>query len=353
MARDLSLPAPMLAYARVLSAFFQGDFEMLAAAVADVSQVGGELAELARFRLRIYRRDLPDRELHRLADLQMPGPLDGEKYFCLGAAWETLGNEALASQSYARAAASYRAAGCPRKGLRANYNAVVSESRLRPHKGFIAEYQAVIEASRTLGETSFEGMALGMISREYQIAGLYQQALEMADGSLRCLESERGTIHYYHCLLHKAHVLIDLGRTRDIGVILHECEMAPFAPIQAARELLALSLNPGAVWNRDREKDLLPTWRNRIPQLAGQRTAISGSGPMSDLEQTLLRLAYNGPVDKWDLIARLYPAERDSLVVENRFKNLVARVRKKFPGTLDCQDGRYSVAKLPTAVEKV
>ena len=81
-----------------------------------------------------------------------------------------------------------------------------------------------------------------------------------------------------------------------------------------------------------------------VPKRA--QTVIGTSSP-SDLEQTLLRLAYNGPVEKWDLIERLYPAGGDSLALENRFKNLVARVRKKYPSLLTCHEGRYSVARLP------
>ncbi len=347
LARDLALPEPLYTYAQVLAAFLQGDSEKLTAICSQMETDNEDVCELARLRLALRRRELKPVELQRIEELEFTGVLLAEKYFCLGMGWEFCENDTRAHASFLSAAHHYRSHSCPRKGLRAHYNAVVAESRLRPHKSFIADYQAIIDASRAIADEAFEGIALAMLSREFQIVGLLDQALQMADDSLMRLQIERGTIHYFHSLLHKAHVLIELGRPDEVFELLNESQLAPFPAIHAARHLLSLNLDPALVWDRELERDLLPTWKNRLPSLLGKRPTVIGTSSPSDLEQTLLRLAYNGPVEKWDLIERLYPAGGDSLALENRFKNLVARVRKKYPSLLTCHEGRYSVARLP------
>jgi tetratricopeptide (TPR) repeat protein len=346
-ARDLALTRPLLSYAEILSSYLQGDVEKLRELCANLRLEDEPIRALALLRLAIRRRDVKSKDLHALATREFAGALEGEKWFCSGLAWELLENDTMANSSFIRAAAVYRAEGCPGKALRAHYNAVVAESRLTPHKNFIAEYQAVIEESKALGEKSFAGIARAMLSREFQIVELYEKALQMADQAIEDLESERGTLHYFHALLQKAHVLIDLGRAGETVELLKECEMASFPSIQAARTLLQVSLDPAANWDKTLEDDLMPTWKNRMPPLLAQRGEVSGEGPATELERALLRLAYNGPIAKWDLIAKLYPQESDSLVSENRFKNLLGRLRKKHPGVLVCEEGRYFLAKMP------
>lgn len=345
-ARDLTLPSPQLEYARVLSSYLQGDVEKLSEHCR-CSSLSAETSELARLRLALRRREVASRDLHRMAGMEMSGALDGERLFCLGMAWELLQNDQMATEFFTRAAAAYRSSECPRKALRAHYNAVVAESRLTPYKNFISDYQSVIESAVEVGDRALSGLARAMLSREYQSVELLDKALAMAEQALADLESERGTIHYFHSLLQKAHVLIDL-KCEGVDQLLRECELAPFAAIQAARTLLLVSRDPTLSWNRALEEDLLPTWRNRIAHLLVGRQMIEGTESSSPLEQALLRLAYNGPIEKWELIQRLYPEAGDTLALENRFKNLVARVRKKFPGQLLCHEGRYSLAKMPS-----
>lgn len=342
LARDPALPEDLRAYAGILASYMQGDHEKLAEICSTLAP--GPLLTLATLRLNYRRREIRADFLNGLAELE--GPLEAERQFVLALAWESLGEEGRALGHFQKACALYRDFACPRKELRAMYNLIAAESRLHPHKNFVADCQAIIEASRRLGDASFEGMALTMLSREFQVAQAFTQALTMIERSLECLGPERGTIHYYHALLHKAHVLLDLKQDEAALEILKEAELAQFPQIQAARTLLLCALQPDRLWNRALEADLLPTWKNRVPQLsARQNQALTPVVSASELEKRLLRLVYNGPVEKWDLITRLYPEKTSSLTLENRFKNLIARVRKKYP--IQCVDGRYSIEKMP------
>lgn len=64
------------------------------------------------------------------------------------------------------------------------------------------------------------------------------------------------------------------------------------------------------------------------------------------LEERLLGALRKQPLHRWDLIKLLYPQESNTEILENRFKNLMARVRKKLPGILHCEEGIYRLKNL-------
>ncbi len=332
-------------YAKVLAAYLQNETEVLRK-LYDQCLSDSPVKLLVGLRLQIREQNLNSVYLTQISEVELPGVLEAEKNFSLGVAWEACGNDRMAHNSFVKGFALYRAHDCPRKSLRAFYNSVAADSRIFPYKSFVGDYQTIIELSRNLKELSFEGMALCMLSREYQMVGVFDKALEMVTRAIDCLESERGTIHYYHALLHKAHVLKDLGRHGEILPLLKESELATFPAIRAARCLIEASISETSTWDPKLEADLLPTWRNRMPALLPEHTMLGEFHQLSTLEEQLLRLIYNGPIEKWELIERIYPEKTDPLVLENRFKALLARLRKKYPEDILCINGRYSTLKM-------
>jgi len=346
LARDLALEGDVAYYAKTLSFYLQGDRERLTELLATPS--GNEhIDALAKLRLEIRLRTVKGKDLHDFTQLEMPDVLEAEKHFLLGLGWEMQDNDRMCGRHFAQAAAIYRTQGCPKKALRAFYNAIAADSRLNPHKSYVSEYQAVVQLSKEVGDAAFEGMALTMISREYQIQGLFEMSLEMVERALTLLQSERGCSHHGHALLQKAHVLLDLKRDSQVPALILEAEMTPFSEIQSAAKLLRVATDASLMWSRDLEKDLLPTWRNRVPQLTTRAKIGRAAEVTSELEERLLKIIYNGPVNKWDLIERLYPSGGSPLALENRLKNLLGRVRQKYPEKIVCLDGRYSLEKMP------
>lgn len=343
-ARDVSLPEKLGFYARALSYYLQGDRERLRE-LAVLSSGCPHIDALVAARLKIRERAIVIEDLQLLGAL--PHVLEGERHFLLAQAHDPLGELAQVAKHYSLAAKIYREQGCPKKAARSDYNAIVADSRRLPHKSYVFEYQAVIDQSRRTGDTALEGMALIGIAREYQIQGLFTQALKMAEHAVDLLELERGSIHFGHALLQKAHVMIDLHRESEVLPLILEAEMAPFPEVLAAAKLLRTALDPARVWDRAWENDLMPTWRNRVPQLTTMAKVGRGTEISTELEERLLKIVYNGPVDKWDLIERLYPKGGAPLALENRLKNLLNRVRRKYPEKIVCSEGRYSIEKLP------
>jgi hypothetical protein len=347
MARDAELPESVLFYAQYMAAFMSGDMEkmgaLLQSAPKDLSQ---DLLDLVNLRTRLRAKNISAEDIKNAEYRIYFDVLEAEKYFVLSRAWELLGREDLNIKSAMQASALYKRFECPKKSLRAFYNSVVAESRLTPYKNFIAEYQTVITLSREVKDEAFAGMALSMLSREYQIVGLPEKALICIEEGLQLLENERGSLHYFAGLLQKAHLLMETKNTAGAIPLLIECKMASFPEIRAIRTLLECSLEPGKEWPSELEKHLLPSWRERLPDLLrmNQISQEAQEAPTT-LEFKVLKLLWSGPVPKWDLIERIYPEEQNSTLSENRFKNLVARLRKKFPEVLQFNDGQYFIQK--------
>jgi hypothetical protein len=75
---------------------------------------------------------------------------------------------------------------------------------------------------------------------------------------------------------------------------------------------------------------------------------------MGVLEEKLVRILARGPMNKNDLVAVIYSDESKTLDYEtilNRFKNLLARVRKKAPNLIVFDGKRYFLtAEAPSAL---
>lgn len=345
MARNPELPAPVLFYAQYMAAFMSGDLEKMQALMAEMDRkLPADLQELVHLRLKLRTKQITLQDIELATARVYTDVLEAEKYFVISRAWEHHGREELSIKTAMQASALYKKFQCPKKSLRSFYNSVVAESRLTPYKNFISEYQTVIKLSREVKDDAFAGMALNMLSREYQIVGLLDKALECAEEGLQLLENERGSIHHFTSLLQKAHLLIELKRVDQALPLLTESKMASFPEVRAIRTLLECTLDPAKTWPEELEKYLLPTWRERLPDLLrmNQISQEAQEAP-SSLEFKVLKLLWSGPVAKWDLIERIYPEETDSTLSENRFKNLVARLRKKFPNVLQFHDGQYFI----------
>ncbi len=347
MARDPELEAPVLFYAQYMAAFMSGDLEKMQTLIKEMDRKFPEdLQELVHLRLKLRTKQITLQDIETASSRVYFDVLEAEKYFVISRAWEVHGREDHNIKTAMQASALYKKFQCPKKSLRSFYNSVVAESRLTPYKNFISEYQTVIQLSREVKDDAFAGMALNMLAREYQIVGLLEKALECTNEGLVLLENERGSIHHFTSLLQKAHLLIELKRANEALPLMTESKMASFPEVRAIRTLLECALDPGKEWPKDLEQHLLPTWRERLPDLLkmNQISQEAQEAP-SSLEFKVLKLLWSGPVGKWDLIERIYPEESDSTLSENRFKNLVARLRKKFPDVLQFREGQYFINK--------
>lgn len=71
---------------------------------------------------------------------------------------------------------------------------------------------------------------------------------------------------------------------------------------------------------------------------------LKTNSKFSENELKLLNILKSENLDKFALIERLYGANADVLLAENRLKNLIFRIRKKNKGLIVCHDGLFSLA---------
>ena len=352
-ARDFNLEPVCRHYAEVVLHFMNSNIEALSAKLIefkmdpklqeDLAPYIEDLQSITELRLLLRTKKITLSYLKTVLEKNLSEAFEAEKYFLLGRCFEELNDENENIRCALKAAALYKKLGCEKKSIAAFYNAIVAESRLIPHKSYISEYQSVIQQCEKINDFTFAGVTQVMLSREYQIIGSLTEAYRLSEVGLKRLQCDRGSFQYYHALLHQADVLIQLERFEEAKSQMHETKLAHFPEIKAARTLLECLIDRSKTWNRDLEKDLIPTWKERLSLLSQKDLQEQTSASLTELEMKLVKILWNGPHNKWDMITKIYSDTKDSEVLENRFKNLIARTKKKLPNTINFHDGRYFI----------
>ena len=344
------LPLELRQYALVTARYLEGDLERLAAEIQTLENSVQQHTEtwpqnllaLAALRQAIRTKKLSEKNLVELEQQPMLSSLEGEKYFLLGLAWENRKQDKNAMRMFEQSYQHFQKNHCPQKALRALYNRVAAESRVWPYKNFVLDCQSIIEYSKQLNEPRLAAMSTIMLSREYQVLRHFNQALAMADEAVEALQEEKGLLHYHHAVLHKAHILLNMNRLAEAKKLILETELSYLPEIQSARQLLLHALGEENSWEDGLFHQLMPTWKERVAELAPVTEDKTANGTVPTyMEERLLKTIWRNPKNKWDLIATLYNDTENSEVLENRFKNLVARVRKKYPNALLCKGSTY------------
>lgn len=335
-----------LLYCQALQAYLDGDIMRLARLVAqwqsrlERTPADQAVAALLQLRLAIRERAEPATLAVALQKVEAAGSdfwpeFAGEAAFVCAMAYETLDQPKQAAPAYRRAAIYLREVGAHKKSVKAELNAVVADSRIDPDRKLLAEYDQVYRRAKAVGQRGVAGVALLNVSREMQILGAHKAALRMCNRAIALLRADVGTLPYYLALLHRGHLLLDLGRATEAELDLETLRLSRHAEVCEGLKALRALHPPGG---SDKtlpinEARLTPTWRARL------RTA---SAPvLGELEERLFSLLSEGPKDRFELIAQLYGDSLGFEVLENRFKVLLNRIRKKRPGEIVLESGKY------------
>jgi tetratricopeptide (TPR) repeat protein len=263
--------------------------------------------------------------------------LDAEIHFVSAMAYELLYMEDKARKSYLRAATLFRIHGVFKREIKCLQNEVASRSRQLPEGRYISDYQAVAKKAEQCGAKGTAGICYLNISREYQRIGANQAALNFANQSLALLDSEHGSLNFYLALCHRAHLLFQMKRTKEAELDIEMVSIAPFQEVKAAvwaMQSKRINANP--------PEGLLPTWQERLDE-GIEIPETEKSKRSGELENALFTALGNGPCDKHTLIRFLYGDRLSVHVTENRLKNLLNRIRKKYPNVVAYVDGKYTI----------
>jgi len=257
----------------------------------------------------------------------------GEIHFVVALAFETLENHEKSKLHYRIAADELARIGAKRKALKADMNHLAADSCIEPDsKRLIADYLFGYRQARKLKEFGIAGTVLNNVSREYHRIGAYAMALKFSNRAVALLERDFGTLHYYLAIVHRAHVLLDLGRSEEAQLDLDRARASTFIEVKSALALL-----------EDKEaaadaKHLTPSWR--------ERKATQAPTPLTELENQLIELLSQEPREKFELMDALYGKKLSFEVRENRFKVLLSRLRTKRPGLIVLKKARYHLSEV-------
>ncbi|HAR41021.1 MAG TPA: hypothetical protein DCS07_00035 [Bdellovibrionales bacterium] len=320
-------------YGDILFAYLQGDMVELRKIIAFLVSTNEHplLLVLAKLRLAIRERKISENLISEILALA-EGKTEwlGECYFVAAWAYETMGEHAKAIHHYQIAANELTQMGALRKALKARSNELAAFSCIdMDSKRLITQYNLIYRQARKLREFGIAGTVLNNISREYQRIGAYGVALKFSRRAVGYLKKDLGTLHYEMALVHQAHLLIELGRSREAGEVLSQCDLTTFPEVRAAQQILKNGASPesGA---------LTPTWRDR-----SRRKISKGLPLLGDLENQLIAALNSGPQDKFALMEALYGCRIDPVARETRFKTLLSRLRAKHPSLIVFEDGLY------------
>lgn len=291
---------------------------------------------LIRFQIR--KNTLDPIALESLELVSLNEPWAHEFKLVLGLAYLRLNIFEKSANLFEQSYKFYSAYGCKRKALIAYQNHVVSKLNLNPNKSYLAEWSFLVKLARKEKITSMEGGALINLSREYQNIGSFGPALETIDEALVSLKESIGTYQYYVALFQRCDLLIELGRNKEALETYQKGRLCPFVELDSALKILEAKMNPDKTISKIEIPESLP-WKERIEEMkSGVKVKQPGS-----LVQLLLSELEKKPQDKFSLIEKIYPENIDFEVKDNRFKVLLSKVRKQYPGLVIKQGDLYSL----------
>lgn len=269
----------------------------------------------------------------------------GEIHFLTALAYGILNDLQNQKKHNLVAASEYEKGGAHRKSIKALQNAIATEGSIYPNKRLTVEYNHVLRKSLKLREFNVAGICAINISREYQLLGANKQALKFANLSLLYLKRDFGTIHYGLALCNRAHILFDSFRNDEAEIDMEAARIFDFPEIKAA--LLTLEsrylVKSPTEQNPAIEGDLAPSWINRCNRNGHSVNMIE----FGENEEKIIRALSIKPMTREELIESVYPTELKYLDYEtvlNRYKNLLARIRRKIPNLVIFENNYYSLS---------
>lgn len=356
----LSLPTPVdenerlsLFYGQTIIHFLRGDTDILTSNLPKIRsdfslhpernhlEVACALRE--RIRLRLLDAGLLERAFEIIKEDQSVYAIKwrGEIAILLATSYTIFNDYQRAHEMFEIAARGLMDAGFIRKSLRAQMNVLVCESHIHPGKNLFTRYHDLYRQAiqRDRKEIVVATTCLLNISREYQRAGAYLAALKYCNRAIALFERQMGDLNYYLTLIHRAQILVSLGRVAEARIDVDQARLAPFKEVKAALQVIE-PLIEGQLPSQESTDDLLPTWKERVAEI---HSSLS-TPKLSSLEERLLALLSRGPRDRIDLVDDIYGDRLDAETKQNRFKSLIGTFRKKCPDLIVYDNGRYRLA---------
>ncbi len=331
-------------YWQVLRNYLQGDLQSLSTwseiICADPS-LPICLVTATRLRVSIRQKDLqPDTLISIENHFSGDEMWEGEIYFLLGYSWDELKEYTQAIRCFGLAEKALMKSGCGKKSLKALHNKISAFGCLEPNRRLLTDFFTLYKRAKVIQDRGMCGLALMNLSREYERLGALALAYRQCQQAVSYLRDEFGGLQFYLAVAQRAHLLLKLGRVKEALQDFELASTAAFPEVISALNVLSEELQVGDKSLRSGDLHLNPAWSEIKKEVENKTGPIA----LSTHESLLIKALTAGPSTKFELIEKLYGDKIDSSSGLGRFKHLIIRFKKKYPGFLIQANGRYSLS---------
>ena len=297
---------PLRAYMRSRLLYLQGDDGALSSHIKQFPENGEDawlyVREASRIRLATQRQEVIKPNLISENDLWKL-----ELYSVLSQYYDEMKKDYEANLYARKAYLLASKLGLEKRSAAMFQNQLAALSRLSNSKSLVCQFQAVRNRAESIGEIGTEAMSNVNIAEEFRKFGALNLSLDYVNRGVSLLFQNRfGTYDYYFALNQRSRILRDMGLIEE--AICDENTVSDSKYLQI----------------RNREK-----W----PRIEGPL--------LTTTESRFIEILSTGPKSKHDIINVLYGENNRFFVLENRFKQLVFRLKKKKPSMINQKDGKF------------
>ncbi len=300
------------------------------------------LYNVCKFRLKVMQRSVEESDIdHLLTTVENFPHWNGEVFNIIAYNYMTTDNFKSASFYFKKAHIWFNIKKINRRAILAHHNFIICEGNLNLKQTTIPDLMFLLKEVSKFNYNDIKSLILMNLAREYQNYNANNLALKY------CLEAEEysldciGALRFWSIKCLKADILIDLKRIHEAHLCVEELSACEHKENKEAVKLLKLKLSSKEEEEEDINVDYLqPTWKQRFN---GDNHRV-GHPPLGELEQKLVDFIMTSPRSKNEIIEHLYGNKIDYSSLENRFKRLISRTRKKIPDLILFIDKRYKVS---------
>jgi tetratricopeptide (TPR) repeat protein len=327
-------------YCEALRAYLKGDAFQFLECKNNIPDLTGKevLKNIAELRFEMMSGKVQQETINNLLEVSRSHSLYyGEALFTVALAYCQLHKNEEAFEIFAQAHDELLKIGASYKALKASLNRVSLLTRMNPKENGIAEFLHVAKKAKELKSRQIEGFCYLNTSRAYQLAKLNQSALHYTNLAVQALEAEAGSKDYFMALLHRGILYYEMKDLKNAKLELEKVLIAPFLEVKEGAKVLANLIAGKELYPVD-EFLITPSLKKEVLEYKQKQNPVLG-----DHEFLLVKRLFNSPLSRYEIIEAIYPQNIPISSLENRLKNLLNRMRKKYPGLIKNKNGRYEL----------
>lgn len=289
-------------------------------------------------------------EVHLIENILAEAPLyplyAGEAYGVSAQAFYILKMYKEAAAAFENAATKYLELDLQKLALKCLGNKISALQCLDLSTSMISELLYMLSLAKKVNDISVLGTTYLSISREHFINQTYDQALKYIDLAIENLQCDSGTTQYYTALEQKGRIYMASGQYDLANTYFKDLLICPFSEIISTVKYLM-----NAIESSRYTKEYL----SELAIHLGDEKALANKtqfSPLAEHEQALLKTLSAGPLGRYEIIDTIYDKNVPIESLENRFKNLLNRFQKKYPGIIKNMNGKYFITS-PLTVSRL